>query len=165
MIPQSLQLLERAEKALRTADHMIYITYPLIKDNRLLKNVLEQLYEITDNVVYAVLHYEAAYKRISPFTISPLTARSQNWLLFSKCSSRFSITSQELEKIKELLEVVLKHKESSIEFTRKDRLVFMNNTRAESVGLEQMKSYLNALKITTRKTKEKIAEPVWQQNR
>lgn len=165
MIPESTNLLDKAEKSLRTADHMIYITYPLIKDNRILKSVLEQLYQIADSIVLAVLHYEAAYKRISSLASMPLTCNCHNWLLFVKSTPRFNVTGQELEKLKELLEIVEKHHSSSVEFTRKDRLVFMNNSRTESIGLDQMKTYLNSLKTVLRKVKEKITVPGWQAER
>jgi hypothetical protein len=160
MISES-SLLEKAEKSLRTADHMIYITYPLIKDNRILKSVLDQLYSIADNIVFSVLDYEAAHKRAA-FAAMQLTSGCQNWILFAKSAPQFSITAQELEKMREFLEIVEKHRASSVEFTRKDRLVFMNNSSTESIGLEQMKIYLNVLKAVLRKAREKIAVPVQQ---
>ena len=162
MITEATTLLDKAKKALRTADHMVYITYPLIKETRLLKSVLEQLYSIAADTINAILHYEYAYKRIRYFSPAPLAPKSQNWDLFEKCSIRFGITSQELEGLKQLLELMIKHQTSSVEFTRKDRLVFMSgNARTESIGLDQLKSHLNVLKTVLDKAKAKICEPLW----
>jgi len=160
MIPESLQLLEKAEKALRTADHMIYITYPLIKDNRILKNVLDQFHNVAESIAYSILNYEFRYRRIGPITLTKLDTYGQNWSTFIKCSPRFSISPEETAKIKEMLEIILKHQASTVEFARKDRLVFIsNNAHAESISFDQMKSYLNNLKIVLRKAKDKICAP------
>ena len=158
MIPQAIELLGRAEKSLRTADHMIYITYPLIKENRLLRSVLEQLYGIADSIIKASLYYEHAYKRIqSP----PTELWAQNFEVFRGCSGSFALTDAELQPLQELFELAAKHKASSTEFIRKDRLVFMSsNARTESVSLEQLKGYLNMLKVVLQKTKNRVCEPL-----
>ncbi len=144
-------LLDKVEHSLRTADHMIYITYPLIKENILLKKVIEQLYDIANNIIEAILEYEYIYKRIR------LPKKEESFEIFKKCSDRFDINSEEIEILKELFKIMEKHKESSFEFSRKERLVIMsNNLRTESVGIDQLKKYLNMLKILLKKTKAKI---------
>lgn len=167
----SPKLLDKAGKALRTADHMIYITYPLIKENKLLKSILEQIYGIADNIVNAILQHEWIFKRISQpnqpsqldSNIPSLVSNSRNFELFQKCTERYSITAQETEQLKELLDLMVKHRTSSIEFTRKEKLVFMSNhARTESIGLDKIKSHLNLLKAILRKAKAKINVPVWQ---
>jgi len=35
-----------AEKSLRTVDHMVYVTFPLIKDKRLLLKIIQELKNI-----------------------------------------------------------------------------------------------------------------------
>lgn len=165
MIAKSTDLLNKAEKALRTADHMIYITYPLIKENKLLKSILEQIKNITEDIATAVLYYEWSFKRISqPDQISIVSSEhNKNIELFQKCSKRYDITDQEIKQLKELLNMLIKYKKSTIEFTRKDKLVLMsNNSRTESISLEQLKTHLNFLKIILNKTKSKINAPIWQ---
>lgn len=160
MIAQSTELLTKAEKSLRTADHLIYITYPLIKENRLLKSVLDQLYTITEAIIKSVLHYEYAYRRIqTPPDLNSLS--SAEFEIFKKTAASFLISGQEIQTIQALLELVARHQASSTDFVRRDKLVFMlNNSRTESIGLEQLKGYLNTLKIVLQKAKNKINAPI-----
>ena len=160
MIPECAQLLDRAEKELRGADHMVYITYPLIKDNRILKSVLDQMYNIAENIVHSILNYEFRYRRIGPITITKLDVSGLNWITFMRCYSRFGITPEEADKLKEMLEIISRHKASTVEFTRKDRLVFMSNgAHAESVGFDQIKSHMTNMKVIFKKAKDKICAP------
>lgn len=154
-VKEPKEILDKAEHSLRIVDHMIYITYPLIKENILLKKVIEQLYDVANNIIESILHYEFMYKRIR---LSQDQTQSQNFELFSiKCANNFEITKQEIETIEELFQLMEKHKESSFEFTRKNKLVIMsNNLKTKSINLEQLKRYLNILKIILKKTKSKI---------
>ena len=150
-------ILDKTEKSLRTSDHMIYITYPLIKENRLLKKIIEDLYEIANNIMNAILQYEHTYKRIN-LDMNKNQDHEYNFNLFkNKCADRFNITSQEIQELEELFKLMMKHKESSFEFSRKNKLVIMSdNLRTESINLERLKKHLNILKIILKKTKNKI---------
>jgi len=159
MIAQSTELLARAEKSLRTADHIIYITYPLIKENGLLKSVLEQLYNITDSIVKAALHYEHAYRRIQTPPGAVLSAAE--FETFKRSAPSFLISGQETGQLQALLELIARHQASSTEFVRKDKLVFvLNGSRTESIGLDQLKGYLNILKSVLQKAKNRINAPI-----
>lgn len=148
------ELLAKAEHSLRTADHMVYITYPLIKENLLLKKILEELYKGANSTVQAILNYESLYKRIA------LQDSKTNLLSFKeKCAPRFNITIPELQLLFELFAIAEKYHSSSMDFIRKDKLVIMSDSlRTESVNLEQLKKYLGTLKIILLKAKKKIKE-------
>jgi len=152
------EILDKAEHALRTADHMVYITYPLIKENRLLKKVIEQLYEISDMIINAVLQYEYTYKRIHLYK-----DKKQNFETFkNKCAKNFGIMQEEIEGLAELLELMEKHIKSSSEFSRKDKLVIMSNgLKTESIGLDKLKNYLNLLKKIIQKVKTKLKDKIY----
>lgn len=150
-----IEALNSAEQKIRTADHIIYITYPLIKEKRLLKKIIEELYESANSIVNTILSYEKFYKRIGPneFNETPLTTFKE------KCAPRFSISPQELQTILELFSLAEKYKDSSMEFVRKDKLVIMNdNLRTESIGLDALKRYLSIVKILLQKTRSKIEQ-------
>jgi len=150
-----IELLVKAEHSIRIADHMVYITYPLIKEHQLLKKVLDELCTISMNIVQAILSYEYLNKRIQIHQDPKL-----NWDSFrQKSSVRFGLTNQEYEIIKELLELAKKHKESSMEFIRNEKIVIMsNNLRTDSVSVDQLKKYLSNLKVILQKTKAKMVE-------
>lgn len=149
-----IELLDKAERSLRTADHMVYITYPLIKENKLLKKILEDLCESANLTVQAILNYESAYKRVS------LQDTKTNLMLFKEhCAARFNIEPSELQILFELFSLAEKYKASSMDFIRKDKLVIMSDSlRTESVGLEQLKKYLNLIKVLILKARTKIAQ-------
>ena len=144
------ELLSKAEHSAKTADHIVYITYPLIKDSQLLKKALEEIYSISIAIVQTTLSYEYMYKRVQLHQDPKL-----NWDNFRvKCAARFNMTSQEIDTIKELLALAEKHKESSMEFVRKEKVVIMSdNLRIESIGLDKLKKYLSVMKVVMQKTK------------
>jgi len=144
------ELLNKAEKSLKNADHMIYITFPLIKENRLLKKVLENIHDSALNIIEAILRYEYMFKRIQ----LPKD-KEQGWETFkNKCCQKLNIKDEEIENLSTLFELMEKHKQSSFEFTRKDRIVIMSdNLKTSTIGGEQLKEYLKLLKILLEKTR------------
>lgn len=154
-IKDPIKLLEQAENSLRLVDHMVYITYPLIKENRLLQKIIEQLGEIAENIVKAALFYEYIYKRIQ----IPTSQEHYFNLFKAKCTNSFEINTTETSLMEELFDLIEKHKNSPLEFSRKDKLVIMSNgLRAEAINIERLKKYLNVLKIVLHKTKTKITK-------
>lgn len=148
------ELLSKAEQSIKTADHMVYITYPLLKEKLLLKKILEELYNSASSIVQAILNYEALYKRIT------LQDKKTNLFLFKeKCAPRFNIIQTEIQTLLELLSLGEKYEASTMDFIRKDKLVIMNDDlRTESVDLNQLKKYLSSLKILLLKVRDKIKE-------
>ena len=59
-----LKLVARANKHLHTADHLTYVTYPLLKDVKLVFAVIENLHTAYVCAMDAFLTYERLYKRI-----------------------------------------------------------------------------------------------------
>lgn len=49
--------LEQAKKHIQTADHLAYITFPFIKENKLLLKILEELNSSILNIMNAILQY------------------------------------------------------------------------------------------------------------
>jgi len=144
-----LEYFEKSEALLKAADHMIYITFPLIKENRLLKKIIENIGEGALNIIMSVLEHEQLYKRAD---ISQ--DLKVNIEVFKRCSRRFNITAEETETILKVLEISEKHRESPFEFIRKDKLVMMSdNLKTESIDLEQLKRYMNIIKSIMFKVK------------
>jgi 3-methyladenine DNA glycosylase AlkD len=137
----------KAEHSLRVADHMVYITYPLLKDTKLIKKTLEELSSCTINLINAVLFNEFKKKRIT------LTRdKKENLDIFKRNMYRFGITREEKEVLETILELIEKHNTSSTEFIRKDSLVILlDNLKTETVTFDRLKLYLNTLKIIIQK--------------
>ncbi len=148
-----IEYLEKAERKLQTADHMTYITFPLVKEKRLLFKILTELNEVLLSTINAILQYEYLYKRIR------LTRDSkENLNIFKeKCSRWYEISEEELNKIIEILKLTQKHKNSPFEFVRKEKVIIMSdNLKTETLTLEKIKEYLALTKKVLKKSEARI---------
>lgn len=153
MSEKYIEYLDNAGKTLRTADHLIYVTFPLIKEKKLLLKVLDEMRIVLLNIINAVLQYEYLYKRIRLFRDS-----KDNFNTFvEKCAQRYDITALQIEKIKEILRLVEKHKKSPMEFIRRDKIVIMSDSytslRVDTITLKKIKDFLANTKDIFRKVK------------
>lgn len=146
-----LEKIEEAEKTIQTADHMIYVTFPLIKDKRLLLKVIREIKTAISNCVSSILQYEYLYKRITLYKDS-----KTNFKTFTeKCAQRYQISREEIKLILELFDFVEKHKESPFEFVREEKVVILSeNMRPKTLTIEKTKEFLILAKNILRKTRE-----------
>jgi hypothetical protein len=134
---------EKAIKNIRIADHMLYVTYPVIKDKRLLLKALDQTYDSIICIINAVLQYDYLFKRIQIY--KDAQANFQTFL--EKCARRYNITPEESKEITNIIAVMNSHKKSPIEFQRKDRIIIMSdNLKTTSIDYENLKKYLTLAK-------------------
>lgn len=146
-----LEKIEEAEKTIQTADHMIYVTFPLIKDKRLLLKVIQEIKTAISNCISSILQYEYLYKRITLYKDS-----KTNFKTFTeKCTPRYQISREEIKLILELFDFVEKHKESPFEFVREEKVVILSeNMRPKTLTIEKTKEFLILAKNILRKTRE-----------
>lgn len=145
-----IEYLREAEQIIRKIDHMTYVTFPLIKDKRvLLKILLETKIAIT-NCISSMLQYEYIFKRINLYK-DP----RENFKTFTdKCALRYGITREEIRKIIELFNLVEKHRQSSMEFVKNEKIIILSgNMSKETLELEKIKEFLNLAKKILDKTK------------
>lgn len=147
-----LESLESAQRALQIADHMTYITFPLVKEKRLLLKVLSELSSAITSVINAILQYEYYWKRIQIYS----TARD-NFETFKQLAPRYSIHPDQLAKITEIVSLAEKHKKSPFEFVKNDKIVIMSDSLAPSyITLEKIKIFLLETKDIIKKANLKI---------
>ncbi|MFH1500885.1 MAG: hypothetical protein ABIE22_02965 [archaeon] len=140
--------LNSASKSLQTADHMIYITYPLIKDKKLLLKILSELHIAVTSAVNAILQYEYYYKRIEIYS----DPRSNFQEFREKCAPRYKITPEQVKSILEIIKIAESHKKSPFEFIKNDKIVIMSdNMQTETLTLEKVKAFLVEVKDIIRK--------------
>jgi hypothetical protein len=141
-----------ATKLLQTADHLTYITFPLVKEKRLLLKILAELSNSLLNAINAILQYEYYWKRIQIYK----DAR-ENFRTFKNIAKRYDISPEQLLKINEIINLAEKHKKSPFEFVRNDKIVIMSDTnQADYLTLEKIKSFLIEAKDILRKINLKI---------
>jgi len=146
-----IESLSSAEKNLQTIDHMVYITFPLIKDKRLLLKVLQEIKNIIASCINAILQHEYLYKRIRLFKDS-----QENFRIFTeKSAPRYDITRDEIKNIREVFDFAERHKESPLEFIKGDKVIILSeNMAATTLSLEKTKGFLILAKDILRKTKQ-----------
>ena len=129
---------EDAKKYLGIADHLLLVTYPLVKDPKLLLTITENVYKGFENAMNAVLEYDRTFKKIN---VLP-DAFSARFTIFStECAPRYKLTTAHLKTLKELKDTLNSHKSSPIEFTREDKFVISDdNYKLKTVSLETLKS-------------------------
>ena len=140
--------LEKAKSSLKTADHLTYMTFPLIRENRLLLKILDELYLSVFNAINSILQYEYTYKRIQIYK----DAR-ENLRTFYRIAEKFQITKEQLKTLIEILSLGEKHKKSPFEFVKKDKIVIMSeNMKTDTLTIEKIKSYISEIKDMLSKT-------------
>ena len=140
-----------AEKILQTADHMVYVTFPLIKDKRLLLRILQEIKRAVAICINSILQYEYLFKRINLYKEPKANFR----IFLEKCAPIYSITKEEIALILELFDFVEKHKESPFEFIKDGKVVILSNgLKPRILTLEKTKEFLLTAKNILKKTKE-----------
>jgi len=137
--------IQNAKKNIRIADHMLVMTYPLIKDPKLLLSVLENINQAITNSISSILEYERIFKRIPPYQES---FDSKLNMFRSKIMSRYGLNQEYLNLILEVNEILREHKKSPIEFSRDDRFVICSeNYRMKTVGIPDLKKNIAKTKM------------------
>jgi hypothetical protein len=135
---------EKARRNLQIADHMLYMTYGLVQDPKLLMAVMENVFLALTNAMSSVLHYEKLFKRIPPF---PENFEAKYSLFKEKCASRYSVDDKYLNIIRDVKDIIAEHRKSPVEFVRKDRFVICSdNYRMKTISVEQIKQYISTTK-------------------
>lgn len=139
------ELRDAANKKLQLADHMLTMTYPMVKDPKLLLSVIENLFLAFSYGMSSVLYYERLFKRIPPF---PDDFRSKFEVFKDKCSDRYNLDREYLKIMQEIKEIIIAHKKSPMEFQRNDNFVICNGDyRMRSISPNMIKAYVEKAKL------------------
>jgi predicted Zn-dependent protease len=146
--------LEKAKKQLQMADHLTYMTFPLVKENRLLLKILDELSGSVTNMINAILQYEYTYKRIQLYN----DAR-ENFRTFKAISQKYNINQEQMNKIIDLLSLNEKHKKSPFEFVKNNKIVIMSDSlKTDTITIDKIKEFLIEAKDLLRKANATIRE-------
>jgi len=146
-----IEYLEESAKRISIADHLLYITFPLVKDKKLLLKILEEINLGITSCLNSILQYEYLFKRIKLYS-DP----KQNLEVFKqKCAPRFLITQNEIKSIIELFEIIKLHKKSPFEFVKDEKIVILSDDMKQKIiNLEKAKEFLASAKSILEKTKK-----------
>ncbi len=135
---------DKARKNLQTADYMAFMTYPLVKDSRILLAVTENLFLALTNSMAAILHHDRLFKKIPPFQD---TYESKYGLFKEKSIRMHNLSKDYLALMEEVKEIIIQHKKSPIEFTRRDAFIICSDDyRIKVINIEKIKEYISKTK-------------------
>ncbi|MBU1245694.1 MAG: hypothetical protein KKH88_02555 [Nanoarchaeota archaeon] len=138
------ELLIEMDRAFKTADHLAYVTYPIVKEIRLLMSIIENLDRALKAGMNAVLEYDRLYKRIGPLQES-FEIRLD--LFKSKIIMRHAINREYAELIEMMHELVTYKQKSPMVFQRKDKYVISNQKyKLKTLTIEDVKKYVEKAK-------------------
>ena len=138
------KLLREASQRFINADHMVYVTYPIINDPRLIIAITGHLYYTLTNAIEALIAYEYYHKKLDfmPRTIKEkLEVFRESLLKYYGFSSNFMNMFNDLNKIMKFRE------KSPIEFVRKSNFVICdNNYSTKMINFQKIKQYTQETK-------------------
>jgi len=139
------EAMEKAKKNIQIADHMLTVTYPLVKDTKLLLAVIENIFLAYSNSMSAILYQDRILKKIPLFNN---TFESKFNMFKQRCVDRYRIDKSFISEMQNIKETIIQHKKSPVEFVRKDRFVICSdNYKLKTINIEEIKRYLNKAKL------------------
>lgn len=136
-------LIQEANKHYNNADHMVYMTYPLVNDPKLIIAIAENLYKALMNAVDAVIEYEYTYKRIDRLP----TTFEEKIEEFKEISRTYNFERSIILILKELKALIDFRQKSPIEFIRKSNFVICDkNYSTRMINLKKMKENIAEVK-------------------
>ena len=145
--------LEKAEKIISTASHLLYVTYPIVQDKKLLLKILSEIKNGLASCMNAVLQYEYLYGRVRLSSDPKINFKK----FLEKCCPRYNITNIEVKRILRIFEIIEKHNTSPMEFVKEDKVVILtDNMNSETITLEKVKEFLDSSKSVLKKAKDVI---------
>ncbi|HII16183.1 MAG TPA: hypothetical protein HA362_07815 [Nanoarchaeota archaeon] len=134
------QLVAEANREFQKADHLAYVTFPMIKETKLLYIIAEVLYNSLAKGVAAVLEYERLYKRV-PLVPGPFEMELE--LFKSECVNRYGFNRNIVLLMLDLKSIVQAKKESPVEFSRQGKFVICGEDYSMNVlDIQKMKLYV-----------------------
>ncbi|MCW1305512.1 MAG: hypothetical protein OH335_01910 [Candidatus Parvarchaeota archaeon] len=128
---------------MKIADHMMYVTVPLLSEKMLMSSVIEHMYKAMVNSMLALLEYERYYKKI--FSL-PSDDKLVVDLFFERHGDELE-KAQIAKDLKEFFGLYQTMKKSQIELKKDNELVIISDT-FESIRIDEakLKSYCEAMK-------------------
>lgn len=133
------KLVSKSNKYYKIADHLIYVTYQVVGEIKLLLTIAENLYRSCINAMNAFLHYERLYKRIM---VLPVNFNERFHLFATKIKKRQGLSEEMVGVVRDLKNIMDKHKESAVEFARPGKyIISSNNYKLKTLDINLMKKY------------------------
>lgn len=133
------QLIAESNAQFRKADHLAYVTYPMVRETKLLYAIAEVIYDSLEKGVRAVLEYERMYKRI-PLVPGELETELE---IFKDVAAKYGFNRNIVLLLMDLRRLVNAKKKSPVEFVRRDKFVICDDDYTMNVlDINKIKAYV-----------------------
>ncbi|MBU2637463.1 MAG: hypothetical protein KJ955_00650 [Nanoarchaeota archaeon] len=133
------QLIAEANKEFKKADHLAYMTYPMVRETKLLYVIAEVLYNSLSKGVEAMLAYERLYKRI-PLVPGCLEAELE---LFKDVAGKYGFNRNIVLMLLDLKALMNAKKDGPVEFVRQGKFVICDEDYGMKVlDIQKVKAYI-----------------------
>ena len=134
-----------SKKKLDVADHMLSVTYPLLKDVKLLVAVMENTFLAYTNAMSSVLHYDRMFHKIPAFEDN---FESKFNMFKQKSMVRHGINHKYLEDMQKIKILLMEHRKSPVEFSKKDKFVICSDKfDVKTISVKDMQRYKNNCRL------------------
>jgi hypothetical protein len=136
---------QNAVKYFKTADHMVSVTYNVVKDTKLLVAILDNLNLSLQETMNSILYYDRLFKKIPPFQDS---FESRYNMFRLKCARHYKLDTEYITTIAEVKEMLDEHKKSPVEFVKNDKFIICNESyRMKALSIIDIKKYVARAKL------------------
>ncbi len=152
------ELLKKAQKEIDSSDHLLFVTYNIVKDSKFVFSVTNQLIDAVKYALEALLEYERKSKHIEPYP--------KNFIFMvetfrKKVAERREFDERTLNFLKKLVSMEQTIDSSSIHFRRGDTYVLADQEfGTQSIELQTIKSYFTSAQEFV----SKVGDIIEQQN-
>lgn len=134
----------KAEHQYDAAFHLLNVTFPLVKDPKLLMGVIQNISASMEHVMDAILAYELQLRLVPNYGD---TFQSKFNLFRYKSVRRHDIPSSHITQMMDLNDLIQLHKKCPVEFQRGNKYVLATKDyKLQVVSIKDIKEYLRNAK-------------------
>jgi hypothetical protein len=148
------QKLKNATKDLANAQFLLDRTYNLVKDPKILINILKKVNDAYNESIAALVYRDRDFKLLPKFHDS---TQSRKNIFIQRLVSKYKFNKNIIRTINELQELIQKHEQSPMEFSRNKEFVICDDKfKFKKVSLEDTKNHIKEAKSFTFKISKLI---------
>jgi len=137
------EFFKEAQRQLTLADHLLTMTYPLVKDSKLLVGIMQNISQANNNIITGVLYMASKSQQIIPTTTFATR--------FSQCKTFLKpfniIPKEDFEVFQAVHDLEEEHKKSPVTFSRDQKYVLCGDDYTLTTLTEKnLKSFLQQAK-------------------
>ena len=136
------ELINKAQKEIDSSDHLLFVTYNIVKDSKFVFSVTNQLIDAVKYALEALLEFERKSKLIEPY---PKQFNFMVETFKKKVAERREFEEKTLTFLKKLVTMEQTIDTSSLHFRRGDTYVLADEDfGTQSIELQTIKSYFSS---------------------